>query len=82
MSHLIRQKVTVRCDSHGRPLSFRWQNLSREIQEILDSWLETGSWWRNEAPKAFFQVRTAPADRYTLYRELPGGDWYLYQVED
>lgn len=82
MSHLVKQKVTVRCDAHGLPLSFRWQNLSREIQEIIDSWLEIGSWWRNESPKVFFQVRTALADRYTLYRELPEGDWYLYRVED
>lgn len=82
MSRLLHQPVAVRCDRHGLPLSFRWRRSSREIQEILDSWLEVGSWWQGEKPKAFFQVRTGTGGCYTLYQELPNGEWYLYRIED
>lgn len=70
---LAEEKLKVRCFSGRtyaeRPVSFRWQGIDYEIQEVEKAWLEPG--------QRHFQVRTTSNQRFHLWYDEAQAEWSL-----
>jgi protein ImuB len=65
----------------GPPIRLRYRD---RLHTIARSWgperIETG-WWRNgTARRDYYQVETAGAERFWLFRETGTGRWFLHGI--
>lgn len=86
MSRLIDQPIQVTAVL-GRdgltPSSFVWRGARYRVVEVLDSWMETGRWWEQEASCTAFRVQTEGGGVFELVRlhqEPP--EWRLMRIWD
>jgi hypothetical protein len=78
----------------GRPVRFIWRGRLYTVLAVLEHWLVSREWWRQQSPdpdapteREFWRVeasagRDGPAGVYELRRDAATGDWLLARVWD
>jgi hypothetical protein len=70
---LAEEKLEIRCYSGRtyaeRPVSFLWEGIEYEIQEVEKAWLEPG--------QRHFQVRAVNNQRFHLWYDETKAEWSL-----
>jgi hypothetical protein len=80
--------------SDGRPARFVWRGRLYTVLGVLDHWVISREWWRQQNPdldtpaeREFWRVEAAPgfsarAGTYELRHDLATGQWILARVWD
>lgn len=84
MGKLFHQAITlaVREDMQRAPVSFLHGGRREKVEQVLKQWRVAREWWGKAVEREYFQVRTAAGIVCELYRDLPGGLWYLQRIYD
>ncbi len=53
-----------------------------KIENILESWYDTGSWWEGESEKVFYRLYCQDGGIREIFKDLSSGQWFLYRVYD
>lgn len=64
--------LEVETATDGRPTTLCLGTVRREVQGVLDSWVEAGRWWEGEHPRRFYRVDAG--GRFDLSCD-PDGQW-------
>lgn len=81
MSRIVNSRVEVVQAHGGIPEKFYWRGSWRTVREIIDRWIETGSWWDGEPERTYFLTCADNGGVYELCSEA-GKVWYLSRVLD
>jgi hypothetical protein len=81
MARLIHEPLTV-YTLNGVPAKFIWRRHCYVVKEVVDSWRDTGEWWKEEEEKDFYWVKTVNGGVFCLGCELKTKEWFLYKVDD
>ena len=84
MGRLFQQAIAlaVREDRQHTPVSFLYKGNSEKVGQVLKQWRVAREWWGRAIEREYFQVRTEAGIVCELYRDLPGGLWYLQRIYD
>jgi len=78
----------------GRPARFVWRGRLYTVLGVLDHWVSSREWWKQQAPgpgtpseREFWRVDAspgggAPSAAYELRRDAATGGWLLARVWD
>ncbi|MBA9004049.1 DUF6504 family protein [Thermomonospora cellulosilytica] len=79
----------------GRPVRFVWRDRPYRVLRVLEHWVTTRDWWReqhtgdpfweNPGEREFWRVEATPAEEVGVYelRHEPSGDaWTLSRMWD
>ena len=79
----MKDLIKIQVESHSGykaneyPVSFYWENIRFEIQEIVDRWYEKGV--NSDFPAAnYFKVKTGDEKIYLLKHEVKKDQWFLW----
>lgn len=83
MTRLVNRPAEVTVGPGGVPISFRsgrgaWQ----KVEQVLDSWSETGRWWEQEEEQHSYRVVTAAGGVFELTWYPIQKRWCLYKAYD
>ena len=76
----------------GRPVRFVWRGRLYTVRRVLEHWVTTRDWWREQHPEAetasereFWRVEAAPDDEIGVYElrfDAATGTWMLSRAWD
>jgi len=78
----------------GRPVRFVWRGRLYSVRRVLEHWVTTRDWWREQQPEApdeatgereFWRVEATPEREvgvYELRHDTATGTWLLSRVWD
>lgn len=92
MTRVFGDPVDVRLGDDGRPLRFVWRGRLYAVRRVLEHWVTTRDWWREQdlaveagGEREFWRVEATP-DReigvYELRHDTAAGTWRLSRVWD
>jgi Family of unknown function (DUF6504) len=76
----------------GRPVRFVWRGRLYSVRRVLEHWVTTRDWWREQRPETeitgereFWRVEATPEREigvYELRHDTAAGTWLLSRVWD
>lgn len=75
-------KLKVQSTEFNQPVFIEIKQQVIKIQNILESWHDTGCWWEGESEKVFYRVYCQDGGIREIFRDLSSGQWFLYRVYD
>jgi Family of unknown function (DUF6504) len=92
MSRVFGDPIEVFTSADGRPNRFVWRERLYTVHRILEHWVTTRDWWREQNPEAeepsareFWRVEAAPGKEVGVYElrfEVATESWMLSRVWD
>lgn len=92
MGRVYGDPVQVTTTEDGRPTRFIWRGRVYVVLRVLEHWVTTRDWWREENPEAentgereFWRVEARLDDEIGVYElrfDTTGRDWMLARVWD
>jgi len=82
MSKFIDKPIEVRSSQENFPLHFLYNGRWIKVNQTLDLWKDTGTWWDGEAEKTFHRIESSDGSLYELYHDSFSQSWFLYRVYD
>lgn len=76
------EELRVRVNMQGVPLTIVRDGEKLRITKVYEQWRVTEEWWGKEVSRNYFKVKTNKGLVYDIYRDMPGGSWYLSKVYD
>jgi hypothetical protein len=76
------EELRVRVNVQGVPLTIVRDGEKLRITKVYEQWRVTEEWWGKEVSRNYFKVKTNKGLVYDIYRDMPGGNWYLSKVYD
>lgn len=76
------EELKVRVNIQGIPLSLARDGDRQRITRVYEEWQQTEEWWGKEMSRHYFRVKTNKGLVCDIYRDMPGGGWYLSKVYD
>lgn len=76
------EELQVRVNVQGVPLSVVRDGEKQRVTKVYEQWHVAEEWWGKEVSRNYFKVKTSKGVVCDIYREMPGGDWYLSKVYD
>jgi len=73
-------KVTV--NVQGIPLTLARNGDKQRITSVYEKWRTEEEWWGKEMSRHYFRVKTNKGMVCDIYRDMPGGNWYLLCIHD
>ena len=68
----------VQTDDRGRPQHVLFEGMVREVTCVQNYWRIDDEWWREASvSRMYYEVQLEGDRLVTLYRDLPGGTWWL-----
>lgn len=80
MAKLVNKPITVKYNALQGPLALSFDGLYLLVEEVLDTWKDTGAWWEGEGEKTFFRLQVQNNGLCEIYCE--NADWYIYKFYD
>ncbi|MCW2886063.1 MAG: hypothetical protein QOE54_3510 [Streptosporangiaceae bacterium] len=93
MSRVFGDPVDVFTTDDGRPIRFVWRDRLYTVRRVLEHWVTTRDWWREQHPEAaeepsereFWRVEASPDKEigvYELRHDAATDSWMLSRVWD
>jgi hypothetical protein len=86
MTYVLARAVPLRVETDvlGRPHRLIWQGKAHTVLLITNWWVFQYRWWLDEAQIwwDYFEVLTDSRRLLTLFRDVPSGHWFLYELVD
>jgi hypothetical protein len=93
MSRVFGDPVDVFTTADGRPIRFVWRDRLYTVRRVLEHWVTTRDWWREQHPEAaeepsereFWRVEASPDKEigvYELRHDAATDSWMLSRVWD
>lgn len=76
------RQLEVTPDALGAPRALWLDGQWHQVVEVVTRWRIRQHWWRAPLWREYFTVATGSQLLLTVYRELPGGVWWLESVFD
>jgi len=76
------EELKVNVNMQGVPLSMVRNGESQRITKVYQRWRVAEEWWGKEVSRNYFKVKTNKGLVYDIYRDMPGGGWYLSRIYD
>jgi hypothetical protein len=76
------EELKVRANVQGIPLSLARDGDRQRITRVYEEWQQVEEWWGKEMSRHYFRVKTNKGLVCDIYRDMPGGGWYLSKVYD
>ena len=76
------EELKVSVNMQGVPLTLVRNGESQRITKVYEQWRVTEEWWGKEILRNYFKVKTNKGLVYDIYRDTPGGGWYLSRIYD
>lgn len=73
-------KVTV--NIQGVPLTLARNGDRQRITRVYEQWQKIEQWFGRELSRHYFRVKTNKGMVCDIYRDMPGGSWYLLRIHD
>jgi hypothetical protein len=73
-------KVTV--NVQGIPLSLARNGDKQRITRVYEKWHTEEELFGREMSRHYFRVKTSKGMVCDIYRDMPGGNWYLLRIHD
>lgn len=71
-------RVRVQADERGCPRAVLVEGVVRGVTAVQDRWRIDDEWWREKPVSRMYYQLQLEGDRVvTVYRDLPGGAWWL-----
>ena len=68
----------VQTDDRGHPQRVLFEGAVRDVTCVQDRWRIDDEWWREASvSRMYYEVQLEGDRLVTLYRDLPGGTWWL-----
>jgi hypothetical protein len=74
------EELKVRVNVQGIPLSLARDGDRQRITRVYEEWQQVEEWWGKEMSRHYFRVKTNKGMVCDIYRDMPGGSWYLSKV--
>ena len=74
------QKVKVTTNIEGTPLSVTMTGKTKRVIRIYQQWHKAGRTCSQDAPKAYFRLKTTGGIIIDVYRDSTSNLWYLDRV--
>lgn len=77
------EPIRVATDREGDwPVQFTWRGQTHDVDHITRQWRVHLEWWRDATWRAYYKLTTTSGLLVIIYRDLPGGDWFLQRLFD
>jgi hypothetical protein len=73
-------KVTV--NVQGTPLTLARNGDRQRITRVYEKWRTEDELFGREMSRNYFRVKTSKGMVCDIYRDTPGGSWYLSRIHD
>ena len=73
-------KVTV--NVQGVPLTLARDGEKQRVTKVYQRWQTVEEWWGKEITRNYFRVKTNKGLVCDIYRDMPGGNWYLSRIHE
>ena len=71
-------RVRVQVDEGGRARAVLVEGVVRAVTAVQDRWRIDDEWWREKpVSRMYYQLQLEGNRVVTVYRDLPGGAWWL-----
>ncbi|MGI6422602.1 MAG: DUF6504 family protein [Syntrophomonadaceae bacterium] len=75
-------KLKVQCREFDQPVFIEIKERVIKVEEILESWHDTGCWWEGESEKVFYRLYCQDGGIREIFQDLSSGQWFLYRIYD
>ena len=76
------EELKVSVNMQGVPLTLVRNGDNQRITKVYQNWRVAEEWWGKEVLRNYFKVKTSRGLVYDIYRDMPGGGWYLSRIYD
>lgn len=76
------EELKVRVNIQGIPLSLARDGDRQRITRVYEEWQQVEEWWGKEMSRHYFRIKTNKGLVCDIYRDMPGGGWYLSRIYD
>jgi len=76
------EELKVSVNMQGVPLTLVRNGDNQRITKVYEQWRVAEQWWGKEILRNYFKVKTNRGLVYDIYRDMPGGSWYLRRIYD
>lgn len=76
------EELKVSVNMQGVPLTLVRNGENQRITKVYQNWRVAEQWWGKEILRNYFKVKTNRGLVYDIYRDMPGGGWYLSRIYD
>ena len=76
------EELKVSVNMQGVPLTLVRNGDNQRITKVYQNWRVAEQWWGKEILRNYFKVKTNRGLVYDIYRDMPGGGWYLSRIYD
>ena len=76
------EELKVSVNVQGVPITLARNGEKQRVTKVYENWRVVEEWWGKEITRNYFRVKTSKGLVYDIYRDMPGGGWYLSQIYD
>ena len=76
------EELKVSVNMQGVPLTLVRDGEKQRVIKVYEQWRVAEEWWGKEIIRNYFKVKTNRGLVYDIYRDMPGGNWYLSRIYD
>ena len=76
------EELKVRVNVQGVPITLARNGDRQRVTKVYQHWRVVEEWWGKEITRNYFRVKTSKGLVCDIYRDMPGGGWFLSQIYD
>ena len=76
------EELKVSVNIQGIPIALARNGERQRVTRVYQHWRVVEEWWGKEITRNYFRVKTNKGLVCDIYRDMPGGGWYLSQIYD
>jgi protein-disulfide isomerase-like protein with CxxC motif len=76
------EELRVTVNVQGIPLTLARNGDRQRVTRVYEEWQKIEQLFGQEMSRHYFRIKTNKGMVYDIYRDMPGGGWYLSRIHE